>query len=404
MKPLIIVGTGLAAYSLAREFRKLDRNSPLLLISAESGDFYAKPGLSNAFAQGKDETSLINQTAVQMAEQLAATILTHTRVEHIDSARQVLRTPAGEFDYRQLVLATGAQPIRLALQGDASEAVLSVNGIQDYALVREQLRELASHKPATQTQIVILGAGLIGCEFADDFASAGYQISLLDPNPAPLANLTPELISSGLQQALAQRGVNFYGGVSAQAVTRPTSTNRTTDARYRLSLSDGRELDADLVISAVGLRPDLTLAQASGLACQRGVLIDQFGQTSAPQIYALGDVAQYQLDDGSQQCLPYVAPILTAARAMAQTLHGKPSPIKLEASPVIVKTPSYPLAFLHPGPAAAGSWLQTQGEAGISARFIDQQQIVRGFALAPASLAQRKAMLAELGSPLAIHG
>ncbi len=398
MKPLIIVGTGLAGYSLAREFRKLDRSSPLLMISAERGDFYAKPGLSNAFALGKDETSLINQTAVQMAEQLAATILTQTRVEHIDSVRQVVRTPAGEFDYRQLVLATGAQPIRLGLQGNASDEVLSMNGIQDYATVRQQLRELASHKPATQTPLVILGAGLIGCEFADDFASAGYPISLLDPNPAPLANFTPEQLGTGLQQALAQRGVSFYGGVSAQAVSQTKALN-PAEARFKLTLSDGRELPADLVISAVGLRPDLTLAQASSLACQRGVLIDQFGQTSAPQIYALGDVAQYQLADGSQQCLPYVAPILTAARALAQTLHGKPSPITLEASPVIVKTPSYPLAFLHPGPATTGSWQQTQDEAGISARFIDQQQIVRGFALAPASLARRKALLAELGTP-----
>ena len=107
MKPIIIVGAGMAAYTIARELRKLDKATPLLIITADNGGFYSKPMLSNAFAQKKLAAQLITQSAVQMAEQLGANIMTGVRVENIDIAAKKVVTGAGAFDYEKLVLAVG---------------------------------------------------------------------------------------------------------------------------------------------------------------------------------------------------------------------------------------------------------------------------------------------------------
>jgi rubredoxin-NAD+ reductase len=168
MKPVVIIGAGMAAYSVARELRKLDRDLPLLLVAGDAGGAYAKPMLSNAIALGKQAQQLVSHSAEQMAATLNAVILTHTRVTGIDSAARTIATTGGEIGYSQLVLALGAQPIRLALDGDGAGQVLSVNHIDDYALMRERLAQVGR-----AARVAILGAGLIGCEFADDLAGAG---------------------------------------------------------------------------------------------------------------------------------------------------------------------------------------------------------------------------------------
>lgn len=394
MQPLIIIGTGLAGYSVAREFRKLNKSTPLLIISADTGDFYSKPALSNAFAQNKDETQLITQSAAHMAEQLGATILKQTRVERIDTGQRQVHTSAGRFDYAQLVLATGAEPIKLSLAGKASHELMAVNHLRDYAKLRQRLRDLLVSRAHRDCRILILGAGLIGCEFADDLASQGFQLSLVDPNPRPLGNLAPPAIGQGLQQALSARGVRMLMGNSVEAI----DYAKASSASYLVSLSDGQQIEADLVLSAVGLRANLDLAKASGLACDRGILVNRYGQTSAEAVYALGDVAQYQRSDGSAICLPYIAPLLSAARALALSLQAQPEPIASENHPVIVKTPSYPICLLPPDAQQSGYWLTQQEQGQTIARFLDNEQVVRGFAASPASLALRKSLLAELGT------
>src|SRR5690349_13010656 len=123
MHPIVILGAGLAGYNVAREFRKLDKNSPLIVITADTGDFYSKPMLSNAFAQKKSAEQLVSQSAAKMAEQINATILSGTRVTRIDVEAKTVVTSAGTHQFDKLVIATGAQPIRLALQGNAADEV-----------------------------------------------------------------------------------------------------------------------------------------------------------------------------------------------------------------------------------------------------------------------------------------
>ncbi len=377
--PVIIVGAGMAAYHLARELRKHDAERPLRIIARDGAGSYAKPMLSNAFALGKDAPDLLAASALAMAAQLKATVLPHTSVSAIDPASRTIATSAGAFRYSALVLALGARPIRLALAGSGATDVLSVNHLDDYAELRTRLASLG--RPA---RVAILGAGLIGCEFADDLAGAGHHVTLVDPNPRPLAALAAPSLSQALTRAWQGRSIALRLGTTASAAVRHGGA-------LQLELADGSTVEADVVISAVGLRPDTALAAASGLATRRGIVVDAYGQTSAPGVYALGDCAEY--DGGA--VLPYVAPLLAAARAIARTLAGTPTAIALGQDAVIVKTASCRLALAPPPSGLDGSWVDASDAPHTIARFVDRQGALRGFGLAPFSPALRKQLQDE---------
>ena len=382
--PVVIIGAGMAAYGVAREFRKLDKSTPLVMVSDDGGGSYAKPMLSNAFALGKAAAQLVLQSAEQMAATLDAQVLTRTEVVAIDRAARVIETAQGErIGYSQLVLALGALPIRLPIEGDGAGEILSVNHIEDYAIMREKIGALG--RPA---RVAILGAGLIGCEFADDLVAGGHHVTLIDPNRRPLSALAAPALSDALSQAWEALPITLKMGTTAASV------ERGADGLV-VSLADGSSVEADLVLSAVGLRPSLALAKSAQLETRRGIVIDGFGQTSAPGIYALGDCAEYSTAAGGA-VLPYISPLLTAARAIGATLAGTPTPIELKADAVLVKTPSLKLALAPPPVGSSGEWVSAEdGERTIS-RFLDAQGVVRGFGLSLHTPALRQALLAEL--------
>lgn len=384
--PVVIVGAGMAAYGVAREFRKLDKTTPLLLVSSDRAGSYSKPMLSNALAMGKDARQLLMQDAAQMAAALDATIVDGVAVSAIDSAARIIAGPDGKITaYRDLVLALGAQPIRLPLAGDAADKVLSVNHLDDYAVLRERLDALG--RPA---HVAILGAGLIGCEFADDLVAGGHRVTLVDPNPRPLAALAAPGLSDALVKAWAAADlpIALKMGTTAASV-------QQGDGGLSVTLADGGSIACDLVLSAVGLRPSIGLAKAAGLATGRGIVIDAFGRTSAEHIYALGDCAEYSTANGGM-VMPYIAPLLTAARAIAATLAGTPTPIVLRNDAVVVKTPSLKLALAPPPPGSKGTWAHVDDGERLIARFVDEAGMVRGFGLSLHTPALRTALMAEL--------
>ncbi len=157
------------------------------------------------------------------------------------------------LEYDKLVLALGADPIRVPLQGDAADAVLSVNDLTDYARLRDALSKLSKNQPvrtepveAAQNAtlaIAIMGGGLIGCEFANDLASAGYAVTVITTGTYPLASLMPEQAGKQLLEPLAKLGVTWRFGTSVQSVNKAASG-------YALTLADGSSMQADLVLSA----------------------------------------------------------------------------------------------------------------------------------------------------------
>jgi len=385
MKPIIIIGAGLAGYTVAREFRKLDKTGPMFIVTADDGGFYSKPILSNAFAQGKHAGQLVSQNAAQMAAQLGASIITGTRVDGINTTEKTVTTSGGTFDYEKLVIAVGAQPVQLDLNGDAAGEVMAINHVNDYAIFRKRIAQTEG-----AARVTILGAGLIGCEFADDLASAGHLVTLVDPNSLPLAALAAPALSQGLRRALSARGVMLQLGTTAIRVDRAANALEVT-------LGNGDRIASDVVLSAVGLRPDLRLAQAAQLRSARGIVVDALGNTSAPDVYALGDCAEYTVD-GRTTILPYIAPLMTAARAIARTLTGQPTAIDLRSAPVIVKTPSFPLALVPPPAGTVGSWHDVWDGDRIVCRFIDSAGVVLGFGIAPQEAGLRQSLMAEIGN------
>lgn len=374
--PIVIIGSGLAGYNVAREVRKRDRQAPILLVSAERGDFYYKPGLSTALAQGKTAAMLVGTPADEMARSLELTLVADTETTALDLERQRILTSRGEFDYGKLVLALGADPIVLPIGGDGAADCLSVNDLAGYAVWRTQL--------APARRVAVMGAGLIGCEFANDLLHAGMTPVVIDPNPLPLATLIPPTAGQALRDALAAAGVQWRLGAAVSTIERVASG-------LCLKLTDDRMVVADLVLSAVGLRPRTGLARACGLSVGRGILVDEFGQTSAQNVFAIGDCAEY-----SAGVLPFVQPIMVAARQLAQTLTDAPSAIRFGPMPVIVKTSMHPVVVLNPPPATAGAWGTEPSEDGVVLWFKTLAGQTRGFVLTGAATQRRAEAMKRL--------
>jgi len=385
--PVVIVGSGLAGWNLAREFRKLDKQTPLVVVSRDGAGFYSKPMLSNALASNKSAQTLLMKTADKMAAEVGATVLDRTEMLGIDPTARTLSLSGGRTQpWRDLVLALGADPIRLPLAGDAAGAVLSVNDLDDYARFAAALEGVRS--------VALLGAGLIGCEFANDLLTRGIRPVVLDLADRPLARLLPPEAGAWMRARLEAAGVAFMLGASAQRVNAAPADG--AQGRLRLTLSDGRTLDADLVLSAVGLAPRVALARASGLAVQRGIVVDRHLSTSSAGIHAIGDCAEVE---GLN--LPYVMPLMAQARALAATLAGTPTPLVYPVMPVTVKTPACPAVVCPPAAGAAGRWQVTQDAAGCEAVFRDDSDATLGFALLGSATARKAALAAQTPSLLA---
>jgi rubredoxin-NAD+ reductase len=379
--PVVIVGTGLAGYNLAREFRKLDSETPLLLITADDGRSYSKPMLSTGFAKNKDADGLSMAEPGAMAEQLKAEVRTHTRISGIDPGHKQLWVGEEAVPYRDLVLAWGAEVIRVPVQGDASDAIFSINDLEDYARFRAAA--------AGKQRVLLLGVGLIGCEFANDLSLGGYQIELVAPCEQVMPGLLHPAAAAAVQAGLEGLGARFHLGPVL------VSLNHKGDA-LEAHLSDGTLISCDLVLSAVGLRPRTELATAAGLAVNRGVVVDRQLRTSHANIFALGDCAEV---DGIN--LLYVMPLMTSARALAQTLAGNPTAVTYGPMPVTVKTPVCPLVVSPPPIGLQGEWCVEGSGADIKALCHDSSGALLGYALTGTAVQEKLSLNKRLPALLA---
>lgn len=391
--PIIIIGSGMAGYTLARELRKLSPDIAITLVCRDAGESYAKPTLSNALAQGKLADTIALSDANKMAESLNLTVLNFYNVSRIDSDNKtitihpVLASDKQEImPYSKLVLATGANARTLPNITTDQEMVFSVNHLDDYRKFQQvfhsQFKEkLLQNQPFN---LVIIGAGLIGCEFANDMLThtntleegsaklENFNITLIDKAPYPMANQLPKIAGEALQNALQQSGADFILQSDIISVEKENSLSKIT---IKNANGDTQTLTADLVLVATGLVANTELAEQSGIkvahlsptvetgkthlprTAQQGILVDEFLQTSIadstmPDIYAIGDCANVM---GS--FMPYVMPLMNQAKTLAKTLadsfnnnctdsNAPATPIKYPAMPVAIKTPACPLVIL----------------------------------------------------------
>ena len=383
MHPVVIIGSGMAGYTAAREFRKLNPEHELVMICADDAINYAKPTLSNALAGKKAPEQIALGDAIKMGDQLKMRIKSNTWVKEIHAEQhQLVLEKDGQQNiqtYSKLVLAVGANPIRLAIAGDGSDDIHVVNNLNDYKKFRENLaiRE--------DKRVVILGAGLIGCEFANDLQNTEHQVTVIDLAARPLGRLIPEYVSSSFQEKLEHIGIHFVLGTTVEKII------KIEKGDYQITLANGQSVIADIVLSAIGLQPNLELAQPADILCSRGIVTNVLLETNQADIYAIGDCAEV-----NGLLLPYVMPIMQQARALAKTLNGEHTQVHYPAMPVAVKTPTAPLTVL-PAPIDVDvTWTTEELEDGMIAKATDQQDTLRGFVLLGATAAKQRLTLTKL--------
>ncbi|WP_339799294.1 FAD-dependent oxidoreductase [uncultured Marinobacter sp.] len=393
---IVIVGAGMAAWALAENLRAEDPERSIIIVTRCSGDVYSKPQVSLAAGNEQTPDALIRHLGAERAAALNICLIARTRCLFIDTRRRKLITPRGGLPYGDLILASGASQIQPDFGNTTGLPVCQVNSLDDYRAFRAFLQKPRCH-------VAILGAGLIGCEFADDLAEAGHQVTLIDRNTWPLANLLPPPAAELLQQALEKSGIQCRLGVSVEHIEADQNPHKSANEKNQgrsykdlypvsIRLSDGSELGADVLLTALGLAPELSLAIRSGLATARGISVDQYLRCSEEHLYALGDCIEI---DGA--LMPYVRPLKAQASALARTLTGRPTPYQPAPCPIIVKTRSLPLTVFPPtGP---GQWQSdSSGDTRIMEHLSHEGEL-NGFVLTGSATRQSRHYEARIRQP-----
>lgn len=357
--PIIIIGSGFGSYQLIKTIRRTDTQQPITVFTLDEGHDYSKPDLSHVFSNQQTSTDLIRQSAQEFAAQYNITLHALTRVDSIDSQQQRVWVNDVAYPYSQLVLATGAKTFVPTMQGDASNKVMTLNSLQEFASAQQQLHEAK--------RIMLIGAGLIGTEIAMDLSQSGKHVVVVDPSKGVMANMLPDLVASALQTKLTEAGVEFEFGQTVTALNENESTLCAT-------LSSGKTHHIDCVISAAGLKPNVALAAQTGLEVNNGIVVNQQLQTSVKHIYALGDCAEI-----NGKVMSYLQPILLSANALAKTLLGQPTTLSLPAMLVKVKTPQMPIQLGGSTVKDVASWQVDIDANGCSVKAFNEQKQIIGF-------------------------
>ncbi len=379
--PIIIIGTGLAGYSVAKEFRKLDTLTPLILITQDDGHFYSKPLLSTALQQAKSPQDLIITDVATMEQQLGATIMTFSHVFAIDTLSQTLMVQTAQtsttLSYQKLIFAMGAKPRPLPCV-EKLPAHYRINNLLEYTHFKTA--------QADWQDLTIIGSGLVGCEFAHDFSNSHLQIQIVTPDPYPLYGLVPAPVGNALAAALHEKGIVWHTQKQVISATHQS-------ALCHLQLSDNSTLQSHAVLVAIGLTPHIELAKTAGLCVNQGIIVNAELECSIPNHYALGDCAEY-----GTECRQYVAPILVCARALAQTLAGKPTKAILPNLPVTLKVESYPIIVSAPKREQEGSWQFENQDNHYQGLFYDKLGLLQGYVLSGSYLSKRQECQAMLNA------
>jgi rubredoxin-NAD+ reductase len=363
---VVIVGGGIAGWSVAEAIRRRDPVRPILLITACKGLIYPKPAISLAISQGRKADDLVDTDAASRAAELNIEVRAEIRVLKIDTTRKRLTTTRGGIEYGKLILALGARQRELPIEGNAADSVLRVNDLLSFKKLQQRLDGGVKH-------VTILGAGLIGCEFADDLSRAGYRVAVVDPGNRPLAGLVPELMANELKQRLAAKGVAWRFGVTLQTLDHDGDEQQAV-------LSDGSVVSTGLILSAAGLIANTELAKKSGLQVDVGIAVNSDMRTSNGDVYAIGDCASV-----NGRLFAYIEPIRRQAEAIAADLMGEHERFMPIPPMVKIKTQSMPMSVCRPaGNVDDAAWQFVSNDVGGCHFEMVNDTTIVGFALSDA--------------------
>jgi apoptosis-inducing factor 3 len=272
---VVIVGGGAAGLAAAEMLRREGYDGPVTMISADDSAPYDRPNVSKEFLTGAAPEEWMQLRLPDYYADQRIDLELNSRVSSIEIQRKRVHIDNGKiYDFDALLLATGADPVKLPIPGASNSQMLYLRTFTDgRALV---------NKAATAKQVVIVGASFIALEVAASLRERGIAVQIVAPESVPLERVFGRDIGRFVQSLHESHGVVFHLG---KTVTR-------LDGR-QATLSDGLKLEADFLVAGVGVRPSVALAEQAGLKIDRGVLVNEFLETSAPGIFAAGDIARW---------------------------------------------------------------------------------------------------------------
>ncbi len=284
-KSVVVIGAGAAGAAAVETMRNAGYAGPLALIGAEEPGPVDRPNLSKDYLAGKAPEEWIPLRDASYYKELNVEFIANDAATALDvCAKQITLNSGRKGSYDRLLIATGAEPVRLSIPGADLPHVHTLRTLKDS-------RAIAAHAKADKRAVVI-GASFIGLEVAASLRAREMDVYVVAPDAVPLARVMGEEIGRFVMQLHEANGVHFFLG------RKPVSI-----AADALTLDNGLELPADLVVMGVGVRPRVQLVEAARLDCDNGVVVDEFLRTSAEGVYGAGDVARF----------PY-APAGTSAR------------------------------------------------------------------------------------------
>ena len=305
----MIVGGGLAAARTAEQLRRAEYPGAVTIVSDEGHLPYDRPPLSKEVLRA--ETDDVTLKPAEFYAENDITMLLGSGAKSVDTAAKTLTLADGSvLPYDELVIATGLVPKRIASFPDLAGIHVLRNVDESLALRKEA---------GTARRAVIVGAGFIGCEVAASLRALGVDVVLVEPQPTPLASVLGETIGELVTRLHRAEGVDVRCGVGVSEVSGEGRVQKVT-------LGDGTELDADLVLVGIGSHPATGWLDGSGIEVDNGVVCDEVGRTSAPHVWASGDVASWRDTVGGQVRVEHWSNVADQARALVPSMLGQDVP------------------------------------------------------------------------------
>jgi NADPH-dependent 2,4-dienoyl-CoA reductase/sulfur reductase-like enzyme/nitrite reductase/ring-hydroxylating ferredoxin subunit len=274
-KSVVIVGGGAAGLAAADMLRREGYSGPVSLLSADDAPPYDRPNVSKDYLGGTAPEAWMPLRGPRYYAAQKIDLVLNARVNSFDATRRVLSLADGrQIDYGALLLATGADPIRLPIPATAGARIFCLRTLSD-------ARAIIAATVEAKTAVVV-GASFIGLEVAASLRARGIEVHVVGLEEVPLQRVLGLEVGTFLRGLHESRGVVFHLKNSVSGVD-----------GNKIMLSDGKTLEADFLVLGVGVRPAIALAEQAGLAIDRGISVDEYLETSAPGVFAAGDIARW---------------------------------------------------------------------------------------------------------------